>query len=227
MIFEAMIRDRRDEILEYLERKQFARVIDFGGAMSPWAAQYVTHYVDLQHPETFHPGVVKNAEVILADLDDYKTWLQLCEYKPFDFAICTQVIEHMLNPSLALRILPRVAREGFIGVPNKYVELYKKAHISKKSDLDGHGLSGHFRGWLPHRWVITIRDGVVWFWPKLGFVEHLRMGWADSGELKVSEELCFRWRDEIPYKMITDMELDHPTPYEAIDLYLSELYKGI
>lgn len=227
MIFEAMVKDRRDEILEYLKGNRFERVIDFGGAMDPWAAEYVTHYVDLQDPEKYHPGVIGDAKVIRSDLDDYAMWLELYNRQWFDFAICTQTMEHVLNPGLVLKMMSFVAREGFVGVPNKYVELYKKAHISKREDLDAHGLSDYFRGFVPHRWIITIRDNVVWFWPKLGFLESLKLDWADSDELKISEELCFRWRDTIPHKIITDADLDFSTPYRACELYRAELQEGI
>lgn len=227
MIFEPMIKDRRGEILEYLEANRFKRVIDFGGAMGPWASKYVTHYVDLQDPEKFHPGVIGDAEVIRGDLDDPVLWDSLRDIRRFDFAICTQTLEHVLNPRLVLGGMSLVANEGFIGIPSKHVELYKRAHINKREDLDAHDLSGYFRGFVHHRWIITIRDGFVWFWPKLGFLEFLKLDWADSIEPAVFEELCFRWEGLIPHKIISDIDLDFSTPYEAIELYGAELQKGL
>jgi len=227
MIFEAMIKDRRNEILKYLGEKQFSRVIDFGGAMDPWAAGYVTHYVDLQDPEKYHPGIIGSAEVIHGDLDDYQLWFDLRDRERFDFAICTQTLEHVFNPGLVLKMMSLVANEGFIGVPNKYVELYRKAHVNKQEDLDAHSLSGYFRGFMPHRWVITIREGVVWLWPKLGFLEFLKLDWADSDVLVNSEELCFRWEGLIPHRVISDIDLDFSTPYKACELYRTELRKGL
>jgi len=195
--------------------------------MHPWAAEYVTHYVDLQDPEKHWPGAIGNAKVIRGSLDDPKMWIEICDGKKFDFAICTQTLEHVLNPAFALEMISSVAKEGFIGIPNKYVELYKKAHINKQEDLLAHNLTDYFRGFAHHRWIITIRDNVVWFWPKLGFLEFLKLEWADSDELKTSEELCFRWKDSIQYKIITDVELDFSTPYEVCRLYKAELEKGL
>lgn len=227
MIFESMIKDRRGEILGYLKANRFERVIDFGGAMDPWAAEFVTHYVDLQDPEKYHPGIIGDARVIQGDLDDPQLWINLGNLQRFDFAICTQTLEHVLNPGLVLKNMAFIANEGFIGIPSKHVELYKKAHINKQEDLDAHSLSGYFRGFVPHRWVVTIRDDVVWFWPKLGFLEFLKLDWADSDELKVSEELCFRWEGIIPHRVVNDIDLDFSTPYEAIEFYRTGLQKGL
>lgn len=229
MIFEAMIKDRRHEILEYLKENKFERVVDFGGAMDPWAAEYVTHYVDLQDPEKYHPGVIGSAKVIYGSLDDRTLWRALIgkHDKQFDFAICTQVLEHVLDPGVALTGMSMIAKEGFIGVPNKYVELRKKVHINRQEDLDACGLSDYFRGFIPHRWIITIRNNVIWFWPKLGFVEFLKLDWVDSNVLVNSGELCFRWKGEIPHKIVSDSDLGSPYLKIACEFYRTELKKGL
>lgn len=56
---------------------------------------------------------------------------------------------------VTLRMLGRIALEGFIAVPSKYVEL---SHPE-----------GPWLGYSHHRWICSMRSGVLKLYPKLRF----------------------------------------------------------
>jgi len=228
MIFDENGLDRdvmRARILNYLRENKFGAVIDVGGALDPWAREYVTLYVDLwepedwlqRYPENLEDGLVQATARIVGDLDDPRTWNEICnraeQIGKFDFAICSHVVEHLGNPLITLEALPVIAKEGYMATPSKYTELKRGGHFEQ------------CRGMLPHRWICTVRDGVLWLFPKLNFIEALEFEWADP-EGKPGE-LGFRWKDDIPFRIITDKELDFPDPYEAIDFFVKELQIGL
>lgn len=200
----------------YLEEKNFQRVIDLGGVQRPWARPYVTHYVDLitpekwaeRYPEMKEYGGFWNRKFIQGDLDSAETWQRLYKY---DFAICTQMIEHSRDPEKLLNRISTIAKQGFISVPHHMYELRKGIHWDH-----------NFRGALPHRWIIIIRDSVMWFYPKLCFIESMKFDFVDNYERKIPD-LSFWWKDEIPVKIIDDSHLDFPDPQIAKDFYAKEM----
>ncbi len=227
MIFDEGGLDRelmRIKILDYLRESRFESVIDVGGAQDPWAREFVTLYVDLwkpedwlqRYPDNLEDGFVQKTPRIIGDLDENMTWETIYEFdsgKMFDFAICSHVVEHLSNPCMTLRHLPKVAKEGYIAMPSKYTELKRGVHF------------GHCRGAVPHRWIGSLRNGEFWLCPKLSFIEAVEFEWADP-EGKHGE-LGFRWKDDIPFNMITDVQLCDPDPVPAIEYYKKELQIGL
>ena len=216
---------QESKVLEYLEEKKFARVIDVGGVQRPWAVQYVTAYVDLIHPFEWrkrYPDMYNNecfwkADLITGNIEykdvQSKLLQEVDQNGLYDFAICTQVIEHLGNPGDFLDVLSRIAKGGFISVPNKYFELQKGIHWDQP-----------FRGSLAHRWISTIRDDTLWMFPKLGFLEHLELDEVENESL--IGELGFMWRDSIPYRVVDDSNIGPPDPMEAIEFFKREILIG-
>ena len=213
---------QREAVTDYIKRKGYKRVVDIGGSLGPWANEVVTYYFDLQKP------TVEDRIWIPGDLDNVKMWEEIRASKlaPFDFIICTQCIEHLCNPSVALTYMPFLAREGFLEVPNKFIELRKGVACSEEG-LQRWGIKQLTRGFVPHRWIFTIREEKLWCWPKLPLVEQLEgLEWADDPSVG-SEALSFLWRGHIPHHVVNDTALDFPDGESVCKLYRDELIIGL
>lgn len=237
MIFEATSSElRREATLDYLRESKFDRVLDVGGALGPWAKEFVTHYLDLvdihtlsnPNPDIYNNVYVQRSTGIVGDIEMWETWVSLrYDFPRFDFAICTQALEHVGNPRIPLIWMPIIADEGYIGVPSKFTELRKGVHYNRLDSWGG--MAGYLRGFLPHRWIFTIREDRLWCWPKLPVFEHLIFNWVDSVPADEFNyvELSFRWKDEIPFKVVDDTYFDYPDGAEPCEFIRKELPIGI
>ena len=114
------------------------RVIDIGGRLNPWADAAVDAYVDVFEFET-------SKDLYIGDINDEDIWRRLEADGPFDFAIISHVLEDIRYPITALKWLPRVARAGFLGLPNRHSEFMPSA-------------SGFWLGRSHHAWIFTVRE---------------------------------------------------------------------
>lgn len=221
----------RNECIEYIKKRQFKKVLDVGGSMFPWAREVVTHYFDLQDPKAvcgpeFSCPEFDRATFFNGDICNERAWGTVAgtvDY--FDFAICSQTIEDVRDPSVILRNLPLIANEGFVTVPSKYREL---------SFVEGHGeneqrewrMQGKYRGYCHHRWIFTLIDGTLFALPKLNFVEHLQ-GLEDVYD-RVDEfdELGFFWSQTLPFELLNNDFLG-PNPPTVFDMYRDLLRRGL
>jgi len=237
MIFDATSSElRREETLDYLRDNKFDRVLDVGGALGPWAKEFVTHYLDLRDihtltdptPEIYDNMYVKRSKSIVGCVDRELTWRYLLIHEPqFDFAICTQTLEHAGNPAILLENISSVAKEGYIGVPSKFTELRKKVHYNSLDKWGG--MTGFMRGFFSHKWLFTLREEMLWGWPKLPVLEHIHFDWVDDvpDEDFNYVELSFRWKNVIPFKIIDDDYLGFPDGKEFCEFVRKELPIGI
>ena len=232
-----------ERVLDYLKSKNFYRCIDFGGVQRPWASKHVTTYVDLVDVEGWekrYPGMydpypeIFDATHIIGDCESDATWAELKKIVnrdgKFDFAISTHMVEHLLNPGRFLEMLPMVANEGYIGVPNRIFELGRGREFSDEG-IQRCGLTGTYRGAFPHKWIFAIkpdkhRRGCLWAFPKLGALEMVDLGW--ESELMHYEpldwgQLGFFWLNDIPVRMVTDKDIGFPDPQIGIEFYRKEL----
>jgi hypothetical protein len=211
----------RDWIRDYLKKEKFEGVVDIGGAQDPWAREFVHLYVDewdpvewnQQYPDQLEDGLVENTEWMEGSLDFLKVWSKLKRRKKFDFAICSHVIEHLAHPEMLFLEMPKVAKEGVIIVPHKTKELQKGNHWGFPC-----------RGMIPHRWIVTVIEDTIWTFPKLSFTEHLDFPWANS--VKENLELTVHWKKKVPYRIVTNKDVDYPDPQPAIDFY-KKLEEGV
>lgn len=225
MIFDATnMKDGKQAVLDYLKEKKFERVLDVGGAMFPWADEFVTHYFDIQ--EIPNKNCFVGNVCSLEDWEAFYSWE--VDGKLFDFAICTQTIEDIRDPRMVLGQLEDIAKEGFISVPCKHTELCKEIECSTKEDMEHWGIEGLYRGYIHHRWIFTIRDNVLWAIPKLAFIDYLKgLEWATlENKNKYYHELSFRWRGNIPFKIINNDFLG-PDGLTLCNMYREALKEGI
>ena len=98
-----------------------------------------------------------------------------------------------------------MANEGFISVPHKIFELRKGVHWGY-----------NFRGALPHRWINDVREGVLYMYPKLNFIECMEF---EFDKLEKIPDLSFWWEGSIPVEVIDDTKFDFADPKEAINYF--------
>jgi hypothetical protein len=106
---------------------------------------------------------------------------------------------------MALKYIPKIAKEGFIAVPSKYYELQRR---------------DFFRGAIHHRWIFDIsKTGKLVAYPKINLIETLT--WYPHGaiiEERADTELRLFWKDSIDFEVINNDYLG-PTREAVIEMY--------
>ena len=223
-LFTEDLTGERNKVQRFLEESP-QMVVDVGGAMGSWLREYVNAYLD--YNSTRYLSGRTNAFLFDGNISDYEGWESILKdvesNGKFDFAVCTQTLEDIRNPSLVLEMLPRIAEQGYIDVPSKYHEF----RICEKPDsLSEWGLSSYTIGYSGHRWIMNMVDRVLEMYPKLPFIEHLDgLKWLrDSVPEKLM--LCFWWKDDIPFRIVGDDFLG-PNPPSIYNMYVEGLKGGL
>ena len=245
MIYNAQIETRPigdQRILDYLEAKNYYRCLDIGGVQRPWASKFITTYVDMVRPEDWekrYPGMYEpwpeiwDAKLIYGDCENDAVWSELvkdvAKNGKYDFVISSHMMEHLRDPGEFLNRLPFVAGEGYIAVPNKVFELGRGREFSGEG-LKRCGMIGFYRGAFHHRWIFTIKENVLWAFPKVGAIEMMDFGFEDK--LNHYEpldwgQLGFMWKKDIPVRIVNDTDIGFPDPQQAVEFYRKELEGGL
>jgi hypothetical protein len=216
----------RNKVLTYLEMSNFEKVIDVGGAMGSWVDEYVTAYFDCNTDIL----VGNEKRMFKGNLSEPEDWEEVFQYVKengkFDFANCTQTLEDIRNPSFVLKNLPKIAKEGYIDIPSKYLELKFGNENPDSKDRIIWGLDGLIMGYTGHRWIFNMNDKVLEMYPKLPFIEHLT-GLDDLIFHKDPKYmLCFWWKEDIPFKIVND-DFIGPNPPSVYNMYREGLKKGL
>lgn len=207
-ITQATIADRETVrnglVQELLSRKaedHGYRVIDIGGRHNPWADEAVDAYVDIFDFET-------EKKLYVGDIQDQDLWRALEADGPFDFAIISHVLEDIRYPITALKWLPRVARAGMLGLPNRHTEF-------------SNTISAYWLGQFHHAWIFTVQeqdDGpVLKAVPKMPCIEYFnharpaptesepepygsrRLPWLRPELSGRDNEFVVRWEGGLPF----------------------------
>jgi len=134
--------------VSFFERKVFIKnikkndlVLDVGSGDKPfWRADVIADKY-LEDDQQRHSGALvydKRKLFIKADVENLPF-----KDKVFDFVFCSHLLEHVENPDKAICELTRVAKRGYIEVPNGIVDLLKP--------------------FPPHLWFCDYKDGVLIF----------------------------------------------------------------
>lgn len=178
--------NHKKEVLDYLKEKNFKRVIDVGATASGWSSEYISHYVDINEwvgspYKGFHGNICLYStwEPILKDVE---------ENGLYDFVICSHTLEDISSPQFVSEMLCKIAKEGFIAVPSKNIELRRNTN-------------GPYLGYVHHRWIYNKEGDKFMAYPKLNFIEHrdwtnIREKYGDS-----VDELCFFWKDSYDFNI--------------------------
>ncbi|CAE8635466.1 unnamed protein product [Polarella glacialis] len=134
-------------------------------AMSGCWDTYFTQQRCCDHNNTGRPHLIR----FTGDVTDAKDWEKLLAYVKilgkFDFVITSHILEDVIHPAAMVEMLPRVAKAGYVSVPSKYFELTRYTHSPEAVHIP------RMRGAIHHRWIFTVRKGVLLAIPKLPIVE--------------------------------------------------------
>ncbi len=158
----------RTPVLAHIARERNARpdfsVIDVGGTVVGWSGGVVNAIVDINPPVSRPDSGIVFFKANISRDDDWKAVeAHVANHGKFDFSICSHTLEDIANPLLVCQKLSAISEAGYVAVPSKFVELTRFEKILAS------GIS--YRGYIHHRWVFTIRNGILWGFPKLGFIE--------------------------------------------------------
>ncbi len=200
------------------------RVIDIGGRHNPWADEVTDAYVDVFEFDT-------DRQLFVGDINDEDVWREVEQNGPFDFAIISHVLEDIRYPMTALRWMPKIAKAGFLGLPNRHTEF-------------SNGVSDYWLGQSHHSWIFTVADvggeNLLHALPKFACVEYFNSarpdpatGEDDFGSRELpwlrpelagrDHEFAVRWEGDIPFE-VPDYNLDLK---DQVDMYRSLLATGI
>ena len=209
--------DQRPAFLNYLKENSFPRVVDVGGTDFPWAYKYVNAYLDMRSPQEVLDKTYEGyryagrAKVFLGDVNDDDGWKEIkqdvADNGKYDFVICSHLLEDLRNPQYVIRQLPKIAKAGYVGFPSVHWELgidtERLNTVPENKNMENWGVSRTFRGFLHHRWILTVKGGVLWLFPKSNVLEVIE-GFEWVKGLDARHELTFFWKNDLPYKTFKD-----------------------
>jgi len=195
---------------------KLGKTIDIGGANS-FAHGYLDAVVDIRIPQASAANVFVG-NIDMPDIwNDIKTFESIDEMSKmnmtkgkWDYAICTHTLEDINNPYFVCLQLENIAKAGIIVVPSKYREFSR--------------FNKHFRGFIHHRWIFDVIDGVFTGFPKNNFIEEPQFDAVNNGTF--FEELVIEWEGEIGMKLIND-GMPYGTQEMSGDDHMRELYRKL
>ena len=230
-ITSARIADRdtvRKELVAELAKKKAEdadfRVIDIGGRHNPWADEATAAYVDVYPFET-------EKKLYVGDINDEDVWREVEKDGPYDFAIISHVLEDIRYPMIALRWMPRIAKAGFLGLPNKHTEF-------------SNGVSDYWLGQSHHSWIFTVKDDdgapLLNAFPKFACVEYFNdarpgpgsgdkpygsrdLPWLRPELAGRDHEFAVRWEGDLPF-VVPEYTLSLE---EQVNLYRAGLAESV
>lgn len=136
-------------------------VLDIGGWFQPFnRANWV---IDVMPYETRRRTETKDTKEYFSK----ETWIQrdVCDRRPLpfkdkeiDFVICSHILEDIRDPIYLCSEICRVAKQGYIEVPSRVVELSLGAE------------SRHYAGYSHHRWIVEANGDKLTFLAKPHFI---------------------------------------------------------
>ena len=179
--------------------------------MSIRGVRNLPHYIDINSC-SHH-----KATPFIGNISTYDVWEQVLNYVndngKFDFAICTHTLEDISSPQMVCNLLPRIAKEGYIAVPSKYMELSRHEGYSPCSGYIG-GCGG-YRGWVHHRWIFNKEGNDFVAYPKIPLTEYIDLS---NMKNRTEQDLRFFWKDSFELKVVNNDWLG-PTDAAVRDLY--------
>ena len=179
----------RIDVIDYIRNKKIEnpnyKVVDVGGSVGGWSAEYIDVIVDFNDCKN-NEGKIKHYKCDITHPDSWKEILQFVEENgKFDFCICTHTLEDIMNPVYVSEQISKIAKEGYIAVPSKYRELTRFECDYK------------YRGYIHHRWIFDFKDNIFIGYPKINYIDNNPIfdTISDSDEQKM--DLSFFWKDKI------------------------------
>ena len=183
-----MLDASRRRITESLD--DAALVLDVGGWAKP--LERADWVIDLLPYDTRGLYGYDRAASAMRERFAADTWVvrDICDREPwpfedgqFDFAVCSHTLEDIRDPVHVCRELQRVARAGYVEVPDRREE-------------QCFGVHGPWVGWSHHRWLVDVRDGGVGFVGKPGMLNgrpEFQVPWSVYRTLTAEQRVQQLW----------------------------------
>lgn len=241
IIFQSNTGLSRDRVVSYLRKLKadnpHLRVLDIGGAGSPWSVGVADAYVDIRP--------VLDLPTIVGDIHDPTTWERI-RAGCFDFCICSHTLEDLRDPLFVLARIRETFRQGYIAVPSKHVEF---SHIE----------SSAYVGYAHHRWIFTLTPDGLRIIAKFPFASYFSprrrplarlyasglaniyrrfrgrgnglsaigpLPWWDSAIAGPHNELAFIWDGDLEFEAING-DYAGESPLRLARLYHDDLAPGL
>ncbi len=192
----------RTPVLAHIARERDVRpdfsVIDVGGTVVGWSGGVANAIVDINPPLPGSDSKILYFKVNISRDDDWKVVEDhVAKHGKFNFSICSHTLEDVANPLLVSEKLSAISETGYVAVPSKFIEMARFEKVMES------GIS--YRGFIHHRWVFTIRDGILWGFPKVPFVEI--DPFFDQIEKHATEsniDMSFFWHSQLNLHIVND-----------------------
>lgn len=178
-------------LLQELNYKSGETIIDVGGAMDPVPiADVVVDIMDL--------GRGGRSYVLLDLCTDTLPFAD----KSFDICVCSQTLEDLACPVMALKEMSRIAKRGIVEVPHRGPESLKNLHYNGYPKPSYSYDEVWCFGTEHHKWLIEEIDGVLHFTFKnqMNLMRHPIPQWNGPGGIR------FKWENDIPFRILYDID---------------------
>jgi hypothetical protein len=189
-------------------------IVDIGGSCQIRSPE-TTHVVDLLPLKNNCWQNDFQGEFFQGDIDLSDVWNRLFEYVDkngkFDFAVCSHTLEDITSPHQAILNLFKIANAGMIAVPSKYIETRKWENLGGVQYL----------GYNHHKWIYTVKNGVLYGYPKMGCIEghfvpgddfisrdKYRQMFGNEG-YEGQTEMSFLWEGSFPLSIVSAFMYHH------------------
>ena len=187
------------------------RIIDIGGGKEkhvPDKFDFIDATMDFRDVDKEH---IKHFS---GNINDPFLWekvdKEVSEKGKYDYCICTHTLEDIAYPAYVLKKINQIAKAGIISVPSKYREF-------KRFELDG-----IIRGYSHHRWIVTMKNMKLKFFPKVSIVENIVFNDIGAISQPHIEELFVVWKDSIEFEIFNNDWLG-PSPSEFFTNFTDQI----
>ena len=141
-----IIRKEIKDFLHNLSKKKKLKILDIGASANPWLGELITDTIDI------FPIKRNKINSHVGDANLISTYEKF-EDNEFDFVNCTHTLEDLRSPDIAITEMKRIAKSGFIAVPNRHTEV---SNLTKFSPFGSRfSLGGNHIGFAHHRWFFN------------------------------------------------------------------------
>ena len=194
-------------------------VIDVGGSAALWSASFVDAVADANLPAA---EIMNETGNVIAkfqiNFNMPEEWAALdryvAEHGKFSFAICSHTLEDIANPKFLTSKLSQIAKMGFIAIPSKFTEC---ARIE----------SAQWRGYIHHRWIFSLLNGIFVGYPKLVFLERdARFDEVGKNYSPDNADFSFWWKNNIDVSL-TNADYLGPSAQAVLGYYNALLHDDL
>ena len=141
-----IIRNEVTKFLQNLSKKKELRILDIGASANPWLGELITDTIDFVYMKR------NKINSHIGDANLISTYKKF-DNNVFDFVNCSHTLEDLRSPDIPITEMMRIAKSGFIAVPNRHTEV---SNLTKYPPFGSKfRLGGNHIGFAHHRWFFN------------------------------------------------------------------------